>query len=353
MDSLSRDILSGRFKPGQKMPSEAALVKKFATSRITVGRAVRELQHLGLVERIAGSGTYVRSHATSHGESLLFGLLIPDLGETEILDPICRGIAGAPEAADHALLWGHADQTNTGKEEQCWQLCQQFIARRVSGVFFAPLEFEAGAEKANRKIVAKLKEAQIPVVLLDRRVSKSPERGRADLVGINNRQAGYLATEHLLSLGCRRIGFIAYQGAPSAITGRMAGYQEALREHGLPDALESVLRIPQGEDHVSVDTKKEMEAFVCLNDRVAGTLMHAFLSRGIRIPDDLRLVGIDDVAYANLLPVPLTTIRQPCREIGAAAMRTMIERVNHPNLPAREVLLDGELIIRKSCGASV
>lgn len=350
IDSLSSDILSGRVKQGAKLPSEASLVRKFETSRITVGRAVRELQKQGLVESIAGSGTYVR-RAASREQSLLFGLLIPDLGETEIFDPICRGIASAPESGDHALLWGHTDPDHPAKDEQCWALARQFISRKAAGVFFAPLEFEANAAKANRKILCALKQEGIPVVLLDRRPWLTPERDRADLVGINNRQAGYLATEHLVGLGCKRIGFIAYQGAASTISGRMAGYQDALRAHGLAEGIDSVLRIAPEDERVAIGGGQEMEAFVCVNDRVAGLLMHTFLARGFRIPEDVRLVGIDDVAYANLLPVPLTTIRQPCREIGAAAMRAMLERVDQPRLPAREVLLDGELIVRKSCGA--
>jgi DNA-binding LacI/PurR family transcriptional regulator len=94
-----------------------------------------------------------------------------------------------------------------------------------------------------------------------------------------------------------------------------------------------------------------VDGFVCVNDRVAGELMQLFLVRKIRVPEDVRLVGIDDVSYANLLPVPLTTIRQPTREIGEAAVRTMLDRIRNPHLPPREILLDGELIVRKSCGS--
>src|SRR3954454_11071621 len=168
-ESLKADIVSGRYQPGQKLPSEAALVNKSGASRITVGRAIRELQNLGLVERMAGSGTYVRDMGRKQRPHL-FGLLIPDLGETEIFEPICQGIANAPEAAEHALLWGHAD-THLSKAEQAWRLCQQYIAKKVSGVFFAALEFEAEAEKVNRRILAALKQAEIAVVLLDRRTT--------------------------------------------------------------------------------------------------------------------------------------------------------------------------------------
>ncbi|MBV8833465.1 MAG: GntR family transcriptional regulator [Acidobacteriaceae bacterium] len=351
-ESLKADILSGRYKPGQKLPSEAALVKRSGASRITVGRAIRELQNLNLVDRVAGSGTYVRDLATETRPHL-FGLLIPDLGETEIFEPVCHGIANAPEAPEHALLWGHAD-AHAAKPEQAWRLCQQYIANQVSGVFFAPLEFESEAGKTNRRILLALRQANIPVVLLDRRASKTPERNRPDLVGLNNRHAGYIATEHLINLGCRRIAFLAQHGAASSIDERLAGYNEALSAHGLRPEVESTQLDSDSQSLFSPRRNRQVssEAFVCVNDRVAGQLMQVFLGRGIRIPDDVRLVGIDDVSYATLLPVPLTTIRQPTREIGEAALRTMLDRLRTPRLPPREILLDGELIVRKSCGAS-
>ncbi len=95
-----------------------------------------------------------------------------------------------------------------------------------------------------------------------------------------------------------------------------------------------------------------LEGFVCVNDRTASRLMQGLLSLGGRIPQDFKIVGIDDVEYAKLLPVPLTTIHQPCREIGHAAMASMFERIKHPNMLARDILLDCELVIRDSCGSA-
>ena len=168
LESLSKDILSGRYQAGQKLPSEAALVQQFRTSRITVGRALRDLAQRGLVERIAGSGTYVRQ-TRDDGKGLLFGLLIPDLGRTEIFEPICRGIASAPQAARHALLWGHAEAGHASQERQAIELCDQFIERAVAGVFFAPLEAAGQATQpaaTNLAIVNRLEKARIPIVLL-------------------------------------------------------------------------------------------------------------------------------------------------------------------------------------------
>jgi DNA-binding LacI/PurR family transcriptional regulator len=79
--------------------------------------------------------------------------------------------------------------------------------------------------------------------------------------------------------------------------------------------------------------------------------MQMLLSLGIRVPEDIRIVGMDDVRYATLLPVPLTTIHQDCAGIGAVAMATMLERLEHPELPIRDVLVPVRLVVRRSCGA--
>src|SRR5258707_5725514 len=87
LENIKNDILSGRYQPGQKLPSEAALLKRFGASRITVGRALRELQQAGLGQSRKGSGTYVGNGSPGDG-SLLVGLLIPNLRETGIIWPI-------------------------------------------------------------------------------------------------------------------------------------------------------------------------------------------------------------------------------------------------------------------------
>ena len=93
------------------------------------------------------------------------------------------------------------------------------------------------------------------------------------------------------------------------------------------------------------------DAIVCANDWTAARVMHTLLALGHAVPGDVRLVGIDDVEYAALLPVPLTTLRQPTRQIGAAALAAMLDRVAGADLPTRDILLHGTLVVRRSCGA--
>ena len=351
--SLRRDLQSGQWKPGDRLPSEAELVRKFGASRITVGRAVRELQLAGLVERRAGSGTFVKSPTPTSG--LSFGLLIPDLGETEIFEPICQGMMASPLAREHALLWGSLNGGGTSKELRAWQLCRQYIDRRVSGVFFAPVEPAATKDDVNRRIADALDAAGIPVVLLDRTVLPYPERGRHDLVGIDNRRAGYQITEHVLRLGAHRLAFVALPYAAATVDAREAGYREALYAWNVTLDRTRMQRLdPSDEDAVgSFMRAVQPDAIVCANDRTAGRLMHTLLRRGYQIPNDVRLVGIDDVEYAALLPVPLTTLRQPTKQIGDAALGSMLDRVARPDLPPRDILLQCDLIVRQSCGAEV
>ena len=349
---LEREILSGRFGPGDRLPSEAELVRRFGASRITVGRAVRDLQVAGLVDRRAGSGTFVRSPRPAK-TALSFGLLIPDFGETEIFEPICQGMMESPLARQHALVWGSDTRAGASKEERAWELCRHYVERRVSGVFFAPLELTPEKDQANLRITQALDEARIPVVLLDRTAVPYPGRGHHDLVGIDNRRAGYTIAEHVLRLGARRVAFVGLRNAAATVDAREAGYREALHAWGAPCESALSRRLDPADASAVRDLMdgRSPDAIVCANDRTAARLMRTLLDLGREVPRDVRLVGIDDVGYAGLLPVPLTTLRQPTRQIGAAALGAMLERVAGIDLPTRDILLHGTLVVRRSCGA--
>lgn len=348
--ALRRDIQSGRLAKGDRLPSEADLGRLFGASRITVGRAVRDLQTAGLVERRAGAGTFVKTPATVGG--LSFGLLIPDLGETDIFEPICQGMMASPLAEEHALVWGSLNGAGRTREEDAWRLCRQYIERRVSGVFFAPLEASAAKDSVNEDIARALDAARIPIVLLDRTVVPYPQRGHHDLVGIDNRRAGYVITEHLLQRGAGRLAFVAPANAAATVDARAAGYREALYAAGAAVDPALVRRIDP-EDAAAVKDlldSRRPDAIVCANDRTAGRIMRTLLGLGRKVPDDIRLVGIDDADFAELLPVPLTTLRQPSRQIGDAALAAMLQRIARRDLPTRDILLQGELVVRTSSG---
>jgi DNA-binding LacI/PurR family transcriptional regulator len=348
--ALRKEIDAGVWGPGARLPSEAELVRLYGASRITVGRAMRDLQEAGLVERRAGSGTFVKR---SVGGRLSFGLLIPDLGETEIFESIFRGMMASPLAKEHALLLGSIQGAGASKEERALTLCRQYVERRVSGVFLAPLELTDRKDDVNRRIARALDDAGIPVVLLDRTVLPYPERGDHDLVGIDNRRAGYVVTAHLLDQGAKRVAFVALPLAAATVDAREAGWREALFARDAPTDRALSRRIaPTDASAVrAMMDETHPDAILCANDRTAARLMHTLLELGYAVPKDVRLAGIDDLDIASLLPVPLTTLRQPTREIGEAAITTMLERIARRDLPTRDVLVHCELIVRQSCGA--
>ena len=315
-----------------------------------MNRALRELQLAGLIERRAGSGSYVRADAAARGYT--FGLLIPELGRTEIFEPICRGMAEAQHGSQHVLLWGTSLGSEANLEQQAAHACRQLVAKKVSGVFFAPLELTPQRDAINRAIAESLDKTGIPVVLLDRDLVSYPERSRYDLVGIDNRRAGYTITRHLIRSGCRRLVFLGRPGSAPTVDARIAGYREAVSgDQAVQEAHVSRFDPVDRAKVKSVLGKLRPDGFVCANDFTAAHLLKSLTDLGVKVPETVRMVGIDDVKYASLLSVPLSTIHQPCAEIGAVAVSAMLERLRQPSIPPRDILLNFDLVIRASCGA--
>lgn len=355
---LRADIAAGRYAAGARLPSESQLVKQFGVSRPTVGRALLDLQNEGLIERRAGSGTYVKGGAAGQAASSTgqLGLLIPGLDTTEIFQLICGELASLARVHEYSVLWGgstHPRQDTDASLEHAEELCQQFIERKVSGVFFAPYELMPEQEQANRRLAVSLRQAGIPVVLLDRDLVPFPNRSDFDLVGIDNMAGGYLLAEHLIKLGCRHLRFVARPRSAPTVDARIAGVREALARHQLdhdprwlntgdPADAKFVRRLTAG---------KQADAFICANDDTAAILMRSLAANGIKVPRDARVVGFDDAKYATLVSPALTTIHQPCRDLAVIAFRAMLERIAEPMLPARSFALTPRLVVRESCGA--
>jgi DNA-binding LacI/PurR family transcriptional regulator len=355
---LEMEIASGKHGEGSRLPSEIQLVKQFKVSRPTVARAFRDLEAKGLIERRAGSGTYVRntSPTAGHPNSRILGLLVPGLATTEIFQIICGEIASMARVQDYGLLWGGSTNPREDMDASlahAEELCRQFIERKISGVFFAPAELEPGQEQSNRHLAESLREAGIPVVLIDRDLLEFPGRSDFDLVGLDNMTSGYMVAEHLIKLGCKRFFFVTRPLSAATVDARIAGVREAMARHriepdpgwirtGDPADLKFVRGLTAGH---------QADAFICANDFTAATLLRSMQSTGLRAPKDFRVVGFDDVKYATLVSPPLTTVHQPCRDIAVIAFRTMLERLADPSLPARSIYLTPHLVVRESCGA--
>jgi LacI family transcriptional regulator len=353
---LRADIATGRFGTKGRLPGEPQLVKQFGVSRPTIARALLDLQNDGLIERRAGSGTYIRPQAPTPTSTRQIGLLIPGLGTTEIFEIICGELASLVRTSDYFLLWGgstHPRGDQDSSRKHAIELCDQFIERRVTGVFFAPFELTSGQDETNRRIAQQFHEAGIPVVLLDRDLTGFPLRSDLDLVGLDNVAAGCILAEHLIKLECQRIAFVARPLSAPTVDARIAGVREAFVRHKIDPPRDWIqLGNPQEAKFVrALLAGRSWDAVICANDLTAAYFMQTAEQDHFHIPKDIRVVGFDDAKYASLVRVPLTTIQQPCRNIAITAFRAMLERIAEPALPARSLLLAPRLVVRESCGA--
>ena len=354
---LETEITTGKYPAGARLPSEVQLVNQFGVSRPTVARALRDLEVKGLIERRAGSGTYVKTGGSQRNqESRVLGLLVPGLANTEIFHIICGEIASLARVHEYGLWWGGSTNPRQDSElslKHAEDICKQFIERKVSGVFFAPAELHPRQEEANRQLAESLRDAGISVVLLDRDLGAFPKRSDFDLVGIDNLAGGYLIAEHLIKLGCRRLLFVSRPLSAATVNARIAGVREALAQNRL-EPENNWVRIGDPKDLKfarSLVSGKLADAIICANDDSAAMLIRTLESDGLKIPRDVRVVGFDDVKYATLVSVPLTTVHQPCRDIATVAFQTMLRRLAEPNHPAQAINLPPSLVVRESCGA--
>jgi len=341
-ESLHAEIIQGRHPAGSLLASEEALCRRWKVSRPTVARALRELQVLGLIERRAGSGTYVRPDIQSQRPVL--GLFVEGLGKTEIVDPICAEITRAAQERGSGIFTGGFSAEHSPAE-----IARTWAKNGIRGVFFAPVEHRQERESYNIEIARAFEKAGLCVVLVDRDVTEYPRRSSHELVAMDNLHAGTIVGLHLAERGCKRVAFVAKPAFPSTTDLRLAGVREGLGRGGgksvdfLPgDPLDTAF-IERILKH-----RSSWDAIVCSNDLTAAQLLQSLGQKKCRVPDDIMLAGFDDIQYASLLSVPLTTVRQPCRAIGIACVDTMLGRLERPLLPPRSITLRGDLVVRAS-----
>jgi LacI family transcriptional regulator len=365
-DKLCSDIIKGVYKAGEKLPTENELAHIFQTSRPTIGRAMRDLQQKGLITRRQGQGTFVKPAAKGGNRPL--GLLIHwQIRPVQSINSTIFGIM-VPELLKYASQSGYSLLLNdipVGDDsdyiERAQAICRHLVNSNVAGVFFTPLEL-AQHNFLNVNIAERLQKAGIAVVLLDRDLTDSYHRSNFDIVGINNEHSSFVLTSHLIEMGCKRIDFLCGDVQTTAIHDRYCGYRLALEENQLTAEKSRLHRLdsrrllkspPCAEKELLLDRVRSgaAEAFVCVNDATAADLIHFFNAEGVRIPEDVRVVGFDDLPFDEHLPVALTTIRQNPSALAYEAIRTMIDRINHPDIPAREIMVKTDLVVRESCGS--
>lgn len=353
-DILRARIANGEYPPGHKLPTEAELMELFNVSRTTVSRAMRDMELLGLIARRRGSGTYVRQPVN-----------VPDRMELAFFVPWVETGAGLPYV--EGLIHQHiADMAGRGQaslslqclapapgtlRERMIDAAQALIESNVDGVLYYPAELTGDLMKLNREVVDLLVQAGIEVVLIDRDIVSYPDRSEFTRIGYDNRRGGVLVTDHLIKMGCQRIAFIGIPEVSTAVAYRLSGYYEAHRMHGLqvdPSLVREADEVDLTEDFCRDLMHAKPDAIIGKMDRYAAILGRHLMAMNFRIGADVKLAGFDDDPIAELLPVPLTTIRLPIQSFAHAAYEAIIRRLVEPKSDVGQIIIDTELIVRGS-----
>lgn len=194
-----------------------------------------------------------------------------------------------------------------------------------------------------------LTKSRIPIVTIGR-----PDNPAGiTYVDIDNQRGGYLATRHLLELGHQRIGLISARFHPSGEQ-RYQGYVQAMTEYGVPVVPELIAESDFSVASAYVAARRVLAqrptAIFASSDRMALIAMELARAQNLRVPEDIALVGFDDLSPALQADPPLTTIRQPLADMGRIAVELLLGRIDDPGSAPASVIVPTELIVRESCG---
>ncbi|VTU31845.1 LacI family DNA-binding transcriptional regulator [Variovorax sp. RA8] len=274
----------------------------------------------------------------------LIGLIVADI-TNPFFTSLVHAVERAANDGGYAVLLCNSDE-DPAREQQHLQLLR---AQRVDGVILA------ATGHASHERAAALGQLQVPVVLVDR---GSAEFGR-DAVMLDNRRAGLEAVRHIIGFGHRRIAMLSGPAAVSTAAERLAGYREALLEGGLAYD-ERWVRDAGYREERAYDAACEMlrarerpTAVFAANDLIAIGLMRAIADLGLRCPEDVSVVSIDDFAWANAFRPRMTTVAQPVAAMGESAVRMLLSRIDRSAaaLPPRTEIMAPMLVVRDSCCA--
>jgi LacI family transcriptional regulator len=205
--------------------------------------------------------------------------------------------------------------------------------------------------QVGEELIDRLVTANIPVVIAGR----PPRHSNVSYLDVDNISAAYNAVNHLIHLGYKRIGTIS--GNTSAGMDRQSGYLKALRERGIEIDNKLIAEGDFTETSGYYAMQRLMvakpDAVFAASDTMAFGAIRAIREAGLNVPEDIAMVGFDDLPPAIMAVPPLTTIRQPVQQFGIKAVEILIDLIENGVEPPRRVIMDTELVIRSSCGASI
>jgi len=275
------------------------------------------------------------------GRTQTVGLVVPDLVHPFFAE-FAKSLGSVLRASEYALILASSEEDPEIEEQEIRTLAQ----RGVDVLLLASCR--VGLRRASQVC-----DANLPCLLVDRNLART----KMPFVGSDDVRAGELATEHLIAIGRKRIAHIGGQDTSPSID-REHGFANALAAHGLkmPDGyIVRNERIEEGGDAIGCQAMRQLlklrskpDAVFCYNDLTAIGAIEAVLEAGLRVPEDVAVIGCGNFRYSAYLRVPLSSIDQSTAELGRLAGEIALELSRQPLSPQRSVLLQPSLVVRES-----
>ncbi len=355
VQDLRAKIRSGELPTGRQIETQQELAERYNVSLITVKNALAQLVNEGLLYTRVGRGTFVAERPGQHinlSPQKTLGLVLRDLNH-----PFFSMIAHGVEERAYELGFNVLLSSSSGKLEKEEGQIRHFRTMGVDGLIIASLSLEYRATE----YLQELHREGFPYIMVS--YIHDPDYW---YVGCDHEYGGFLATEHLIKLGYPTIGYVHLGSRNLLSEVRKNGYYRALTEHGIPFRNDDVFVLGAGDGDNSNDRfelglhfgrrfkmlRERPRALFFYNDVIALGFLQAARDEGIRVPEDVAVVGFDDSPVARFAPVPLTTVHQPVDQIAHLAVDILQKRIEKGNIGNRTILKPA-LLVRDSCGAKL
>lgn len=339
LEWVKDNISSGSFTPGEKLPTEELLRTRFGVSRDTVRRALGILVDEKLVETRQGSGIYVRESVPKRKKIAFITYTLNNY----IFPEIMEGIYDEIQKQNADLLLYRSDYS----VEQERHILEALGVQKIAGIIITPVYYQ-GLEETNRNLLKALVDRGTSVVFLD---NYYPSGGFYTL-GLDDYHGGIRSMEYLYSMGHRRVGLIfGTDHYPTYL--RIEGAKDFLLEKGVPGEEIPVHSVPLADPYLH---KNEMQQFLenvkngisavfCSNDQIAVFVIKQARSLGIKIPDDLSVMGFDNSSRGRNSVPPLSGINHPKKVLGRLAAQAVFSLIENPGISGgSRVLMEPQLV---------
>jgi LacI family transcriptional regulator len=356
-EALEAQIRNGMWEGG-KMPSVRGIAELHKISVVTASRAIQILRDKGLIQTVQRSGCYRVAPPSAERWALVMRLTPGPWQKATIglarfgFEALARREPMHLETDAVPLAVGMSDAEVRGHVRRARETgCR--------GAFLLPSRHSPEEMRVDERFLAACRAEAMPVVLLERNLRGHNRELEHDLVAVDDLDGATRATRHLLELGRQRVAVVV-ASPTSSHNDRVAGYLYALHAAGVESGRRTELKptvLYQNHDLPTRDAyarladqvrKQHLDGVVCYQDYTAMGLIIELLARGAKVPDDVAVIGCDDLPIGNLFTIGLTTYSYPSEAMAEQAVRLMRERLHNPQRRPLKVVVPGTLIVRES-----